>query len=284
MHRVGPSGSLEWSAAADMAWRNLVDAVDYDMDHGTVTWRPAVLKPVPDYAHEVSEFIERYPHLVDLAWVTATDAELDAVAAYKPSSGYGGVAGRMCTSGNAEIYDGGWGGHSFYGNRAALYDYRARAAGDLTPVGAAEWLEAESLANDPNGKQIIEALTAEGLADSTDEGLTRHAERIQASAAVHGMLLTGLPAYLKTLRADARGAVERLLARTGADVNNLEHQLTLARRERAAILSRVLWWNDGRSDHFLGKLAGMSHTAVANLRKPLTAAADEDQTDTAEKE
>jgi hypothetical protein len=266
MHRFNSGRALEWSAAAISAWRNLVAATDYSADDGVVTWEPAELKPVPPYMHEVSEFIERHPELVDPAWVTASDAELDAYAAYRPHSGYGGVVGRMCTH-DRELYADGYGGASFYGDRAALYAYRARAAGDLTVTEAEAWLT-----DDEHGKQVANTTVFTSLLSRrSDAELEELESHLQAAAAARGLRLVGASAWLKARRAAMRQAVEQRLARLGAECNNLEHQLTVARRHRAAELTEVLSWNDGRSDVFLGKLAGMSHTAVKNLRDRLEA-------------
>lgn len=268
MHRFTSGRALEWSAAAISAWRNLVDATDYTLDGGEVTWAPAELKPVPPYMHEVSEFIERHPELVDPAWVTASDAELDAYAAYRPGSGYGGVVGRMCDH-DRELYEDGYGGASFYGDRAALYAYRARAAGDLDLVEAEAWLE-----DDEHGQQVANSTVfTTSLARRSDAELDELAGQLQAAAAARGLRLVGAEAWLRSRRATLRQAVEQRLALLGAQCNNLEHQLTVARRHRAAELTEVLSWNDGRSDVFLGKLAGMSHTAVKNLRDRLDAEA-----------
>ncbi|MEU9796900.1 hypothetical protein AB0E27_41255 [Streptomyces sparsogenes] len=272
MHRVGPRGELEWSAAADSAWNDFQRAVEPTIDRDSVSWPEPVISPVPDWRHEAAEFLQRHPELIPAEWATASDAELDRIAAYDPPSGYRGVPGFLCTSGNHEIYEGGWGGHSFYGHRAALYAYRAQAAGDRTSTPVEQWLQTEA------GKRALDAATTEygPLADQADNRLTAFADRLQAAATVEQLLLTGVREHLNRERAAERRAVEDLLQREGSEVARLEALLKQARDRRRTHLVRVLAWTE-RSDRELGTLASMSHTAVGDLREKL--AHDDEQED-----
>lgn len=271
MHRVGPRGELEWSAAADSAWRDFERAVEPSVRRESVSWPEPVIRPVDDWRHEATEFLERHPELIPAEWATASDAELDRIAAYKPPSGYGGVAGYLCTPGNAQIYDGGWGGHSFYGDRAALYAYRAQAAGDRTSTPVEPWLQTEA------GQRALDAATKEygALAEQNDDRLDTFADRLQAAATVENLLLTGVREHLDGERAAERRAVEDLLQREGAEVARIEALLKQARDRRRTHLVRVLAWTE-RSDRDLGSWASMSHTAVGDLREKLAHPDEED--------
>ncbi|WP_431776316.1 hypothetical protein [Streptomyces cucumeris] len=273
MHRVGPRGELEWSAAADTAWHDFECATEPTIGGGTITWPEPVIKPVPKWCHEAAEFLERHPELIPAEWATASDDELDRIAAYHPKGGYGGVAGYLCTSGDREIYDGGWGGHTFLGDRTALYAYRAKAAGDRTATPAQEWLVTEA------GQKALTAATAEygPLADQHDDQLAQTAARLQAAATVENLLLHGLDEQLRHRRGADRSAVEDLLRRQGAEVARLQKLLDDARKLRRPTFVRVLGWSSERTDRVLGELAGMSHTAVGEVRRALEAAEPDEQ-------
>ncbi|MFF4607758.1 hypothetical protein ACFY12_34095 [Streptomyces sp. NPDC001339] len=272
IHRVGPRGDLEWSAAASAAWGDFEKATEPRIERGTVTWPEPVIHPVSDWRHEAAEFLERYPELIPADLATASDAELDRIAAYKPKAGYGGVAGYLSTH-DSEIYDAGWGGNSFFGNRAALYAYRTKAAGGRTQVSAEQWLGTEA------GQRAVAAATKEygALAGQSDDRLTQFAARLQAAAVVENLAVTGLTEQLQHRRAAEHRAVEDLLHREGAEVARLEGLLKEARGRRRTSLARVLAWSGDRTDRDLGALASMSHTAVGELRNALTADDDTEQ-------
>ena len=224
-----------------------------------------------------------HPNLIPVEWALASDEELDAIATWKPSHGSGGVYGRMIHG----LHETAWlevqarsgarlaAGRLLLGGRAALYAYREQAAGKLKPVAAETWLTGED-----EGKNVyVDASEELGVPiDLDDMGLTRMAERIQAGAAERGLLVTGLNAWLVERRRTGREILAKDLIGEGKEVKRLEAMLTAARGRRAATLTRILTWEDGRSDHELGRLASMSHTAVANLRDRLQAElADEDE-------
>lgn len=265
LHRVGPGADLEWSAEAATAWTDLEHGCRYTVDGtGAVAWARPRMSAVPAGRVEVADFLARNPELCDPAWATATDAELDAYAAYEPDSGYGGVPGRMCAPADVAIEE----GYTFYGHRAALYAYRAAACGDRTPVEAAVWLRTSEA-----GRSSWEAAKVVGasLADVPDCVLAHLAETFRRAAADHGVVLTGLPAYLRQERAGERAAVDETLFAAGEELKRLEELLREIRLVRNTILTRVLSWADGRDDEAIASLAAMSPAAVAEWRERLTA-------------
>ncbi|MCG6494375.1 hypothetical protein [Kitasatospora sp. A2-31] len=265
LHRVGPSGSLEWSAEAATAWTDLEQACRFTLHAtGTAAWAEPRANPVPAWRVEVADFLDRNPELCDPAWATATDAELDDWAAYEPDSGYGGVPGRVCAQAGVRIEE----GYAFYGHRAALYAYRAAACGDRTPVDAGLWLRTSEA-----GRSSWEDAKVVGasLADATDCVLNHLAETFRSAAADDGVVLTGLPAYLRQQRAEERSAVDETLAATGEELERLEELLKEVRLVRNTVLTRVLSWTDGRDDEAIARLAAMSPVAVAEWRERLTA-------------
>ncbi|WP_030239475.1 hypothetical protein [Streptomyces sp. NRRL S-350] len=265
LHRVGPAGDPEWSAEAATAWTDLEQACRYTLDAtGTVSWSEPRTRPVPGRWVEVADFLARNPELCDPAWATATDAELDAYAAWEPDSGYGGVPGRMCAPAGVRIEE----GYTFYGHRAALYAYRAAACGDLTPVEAGRWLQTSDA-----GRRTWESAKVVGasLADATDCVLDHLAETFRGAAADDGVALTGLTAYLWQQRAAERAAVDDTLAATGEELKRLEEVLKEVRLVRNTVLTRVISWTDGRGDEAIARLAAMSPVAVAEWRERLTA-------------
>ncbi|MEU9044244.1 MULTISPECIES: hypothetical protein [unclassified Kitasatospora] len=265
LHRVGRSEDPEWSAEAATAWTDLEQACRFTLDAaGTVTWAGARASRVPGWRIEVADFLARNPELCDPAWATATDAELDAYAAYEPDSGYGGVPGRMCAPVDVRIEE----GYTFYGHRAALYAYRAAACGDRTPVEAGLWLRGSEA-----GRSSWKAAKVVGasLADATDCVLSHLADTFRSAALDEGVVLTGLMAYLREQRAEERGAVDETLVATGLELKRLDEVLKEIRLVRNTILARVLSWSDGRDDEAIARLAAMSPAAVAEWRDRLTA-------------
>ncbi|MFF7990517.1 hypothetical protein ACFZDG_12100 [Kitasatospora xanthocidica] len=265
LHRVGPAEDLEWSAVAATAWTDLEQACRFTLDAaGTVTWAGPRASRVPAWRIEVADFLARNPDLCDPAWSTATDAELDAYAAYEPDSGYGGVPGRMCAPADVRIEE----GFTFYGHRAALYAYRAAACGDRTPIEARLWFRGSEA-----GRSSWEAAKVVGasLADATDCVLSHLADRFRSAALDEGVVLTGLMAYLREQRAEERAAVDETLVATGEELKRLDEVLKEIRLVRNTILTRVLSWSDGRDDGAIARLAAMSPAAVAEWRDRLTA-------------
>ncbi|MFJ9770363.1 hypothetical protein ACIRVF_03870 [Kitasatospora sp. NPDC101157] len=265
LHRVGPASDLEWSAEAATAWADLEQACRCTSDAaGAVTWAEPRTSRVRGTRVEVADFLARNPELCDPSWATATDAELDAYAAYEPESGYGGVPGRMCAPANVRIEE----GYTFYGHRAALYAYRAAACGDRTPVEAGTWFRTSEA-----GRASWEAAKVVGasLADVPDCGLSQLADTFRGAAADDGVVLTGLNAYLWQQRAEERTAVDETLAATGEELERLEGMVKELRRVRNTVLTRVLAWTDGRDDEEIARLAATTPTAVAEWRERLTA-------------
>ncbi|GHF48074.1 hypothetical protein GCM10010218_31920 [Streptomyces mashuensis] len=263
LHRVGPAGEPEWSAEAATAWDDIEQAATWATDSvGTVLWPRPRISPVPAWRIEVGAFLARNPDLCDPSWGTATDAELDAYAAYRPDSGYGGVPGRACHVADKQIAD----GFTFYGHRAALYAWRAQACADRTPTEAAAWLESTEI-----GRNTWEGAKPPGasLADVTDCVLASLAERFQNAAHEEGVVLTGLPAYLWRLRAEERAGVDQQLMFEGEEVERLEKLLKDFRAGRNRTVARVLAWADGRSDEEIARLASMSPDDVREWRARL---------------
>ncbi|WEO96573.1 hypothetical protein A6P39_022515 [Streptomyces sp. FXJ1.172] len=276
VHRVGPAEELEWSAEAATAWDDIEQAATYAFDaSGVVVWPRLRMSPVPDRRVEVGTFLARNPGLCDPSWDTATDAELDAYADYRPEpdpesgsgSGYGGVPGRICQDTGRRIEE----GYVFYGHRAALYAWRARACGDRTPTEARGWLEATE-----EGRRTWEAAKPPGatLADVPDCVLGALAERFQNAAHEEGLVLTGLPGYLWQMRAEERAAVDRQLVQEGEEVERLEGMLRDFRAARNRTVTRLLAWGDGRDDAEIARLAAVSPTCVRDWRERLTADQD----------
>ncbi|MFB7464919.1 hypothetical protein ACFCZ1_15725 [Streptomyces sp. NPDC056224] len=264
MHRTGPEGELEWSAEAATAWNDIEQAATPTFDPpGAVVWPRLGMTPAPARRVEVSAFLAANPDLCDPSWGVATDAELDAYADYRPVSGYGGVPGRMCRAADRQIED----GYTFYGHRAALYAYRAQACGDRTPMEARIWLETTEA-----GKSTWEAAKPLGatLADAPDCVLAAVAEGFQNAAHEEALVLTGLSAYLRQLRADERAAVDRQLVREGEEVERLETMLKDFRAARNRTVTRILAWADGRDDVEIARLASMPHDYVSGWRARLT--------------
>ncbi|MFJ8159954.1 hypothetical protein ACIRBY_03380 [Streptomyces sp. NPDC096136] len=263
VHRIGPHGELEWSAEAATAWDDIEHTTAHTLDPtGALHWPGLRTTPAPAWRVEVGAFLAANPELCEPSWSAAADAELDAYAAYHPDTGYGGVPGRACRAADRQIED----GFTFYGHRAALYAYRARACGDRTPTDAGAWLETTE-----SGRAAWEAAKPPGatLADVPDCVLTDLTERFQNTAHEHGLVLTGLDTYLRRLRAEERTGVEQQLAFEGAEVERLENMLKEFRAGRNRTVARILAWSDGRSDAEIARLASMSDACVGEWRARL---------------
>ncbi|MFI8456941.1 hypothetical protein [Kitasatospora sp. NPDC085464] len=265
LHRVGPGGVSEWSAEAATAWTDLEQACRFTLDAtGAVAWPDPRMSAVPAWRVEVRDFLARNPELCDPAWAAATDAELDACAAYEADSGYDGVPGLVCAAAGIRIEE----GYTFYGHRAALYAYRAAACGGRTPVEAGLWLQSSDAGRASwEGAKVVGA----SLADAPDCVLDHLAETFRGAAADDGVVLTGLAAHLRQQRAEERAAVDDTLAATGEELQRLEELLKDVRLVRNTVLTRVLSWTDGRDDEAIARLAAMSPVAVAEWRERLTA-------------
>ncbi|MCB5180876.1 hypothetical protein [Streptomyces antimicrobicus] len=264
IHRIGPAGELEWSAEAATAWDDVEQATTHSFDPSGRLVRPAPrTTPTPAWRVEVGAFLALNPDLCETSWAVATDAELDAWADYRPPTGYGGVPGRMCHAAGRRLEE----GFTFYGHRAALYAYRAQACGDRTPTEARVWLETTE-----TGRGAWEAAKPLGatLADVPDCVLASLAEGFQNAAHAEGLVLTGLPAYLRGLRAEERSAVDRQLVREAEEVERLEHVLKDFRAARNRTVTRILAWSDGRSDAEIARLASMPEDHVSGWRARLT--------------
>ncbi|GGS81694.1 MULTISPECIES: hypothetical protein [Streptomyces] len=263
IHRTGPDEELEWSAEAATAWEDIERVATHTFQvSGAVDWPRLRTAPVPPWRVEVGAFLESNPDLCDPAWAVATDAELDAFADYRPDSGYGGVPGRVCLAAGRQIED----GFTFYGHRAALYAHRARACGGRTPTDARTWLETTEA-----GRSAWEAAKPLGatLADVPDCVLSLLAEGFHSAAQEEGLALMGLPAHLRTLRAEEREAVDRQLVREGEEVERLENVLREFRAARNRTVTRILAWADGRSDEEIARLASTSADLVGDWRARL---------------
>ncbi|MEW1635414.1 hypothetical protein AB0469_15215 [Streptomyces sp. NPDC093801] len=268
IHRIGPDGELEWSAEAATAWDDIEHTTTHTLDPtGTLHWPGPRTTPTPAWRVEVGAFLAANPELCDPSWAVAGDAELDAYADYHPATGYGGVPGRACHTAERQIED----GFTFYGHRAALYAYRAQACGDRTPTDARTWLETTE-----TGRATWETARPPGatLADVPDCVLTDLTDRFQNAAREHGLVLTGLAAYLRLLRAEERAGVDRQLVFEGREVERLENMLKDFRAGRNRTVTRILAWSDGRSDAEIARLASMPDEHVGEWRARL----NDDQT------
>ncbi|MFD0723103.1 hypothetical protein [Streptomyces globosus] len=268
IHRCGPAGELEWSAEAATAWEDIERVATHAFPASReVVWPRLLMTPAPAWRVEVGAFLESNPDLCDPAWESATDAELDAYADFRPESGYGGVPGRVCLAAGRQIED----GFTFYGHRAALYAHRARAWDGRTPMDACTWLERTEA-----GRRTWEAAKPLGatLADVPDCVLSMLADSFQSAAQEEGLALMGLPAYLRRLRAEEREAVDRQLVREGEEVERLENMLRDFRAARNRTVTRILTWADGRTDEEIARLASTSPECVGDWRARL----GEDQT------
>ncbi|MFG2666458.1 hypothetical protein ACGFY6_19720 [Streptomyces sp. NPDC048387] len=262
LHRVGPD-EAEWSAEAATAWDDIEQAATPVFDpSGGSPWPALHTTPVPPWRVEVGAFLASNPGLCDPSWGLATDAELDAYADYRPESGYGGVPGRMCSTAGRQIEE----GFTFYGHRAALYAYRARACGDRSPADAAVWLETTE-----TGRNAWEAARppAASLADVPDCVLGFLAEEFQNAAHADGLALMGLDAYLRRLRAEERSAVDRQLVREAAEIERLETMVKDFRAARNRTVTRILAWADGRTDEEIARLASLPDGYVGDWRARL---------------
>ncbi|GLX16592.1 hypothetical protein [Streptomyces lavendulae] len=263
IHRIGPEGELEWSAEAATAWDDIEHAATPAFDpSGELRWPRPRTTPVPAWRVEVDAFLAANPELCEPSWAVAPDAELDAYADYRPATGYGGVPGRTCHAAERHIED----GFTFYGHRAALYAYRARASGGRTPTDARTWLETTEA-----GRSTWEAARPPGatLADVPDYVLTDLTDRFQNSAREHGLVLTGLDTYLRNLRAGERAGVDQQLRFEGREVERLENLLKEFRAGRNRTLTRILAWSDGRSDAEIAGLASLPDEHVTQWRARL---------------
>ncbi|MFH7594155.1 hypothetical protein WDV06_03505 [Streptomyces racemochromogenes] len=264
IHRIGPEGDLEWSAEAATAWDDIEQAATPAFDpSGELLWPRPHTTPVPAWRVEVDDFLTANPELCEPSWGLATDEELDAYADYRPPSGYGGVPGRVCLAADRRMED----GFTFYGHRAALYAYRARACGDRAPTDARTWLETTEA-----GRDTWEAAKPLGatLADVPDCVLGSLAERFQGAAHEHGLALTGLSAHLRRLRDEERAAVDRQLVFEGEEVERLENALKEFRAARNRTMTRILAWSDGRGDAEIARLASLPDAYVSDWRARLT--------------
>ncbi|MFF4364701.1 hypothetical protein [Streptomyces sp. NPDC001594] len=263
IHRIGPEGELEWSAEAATAWDDIEQAATPAFDpSGELRWPRPRMTPVPAWRVEVGAFLDANPELCEPSWAVAADAELDAYADYHPTTGYGGVPGRICHLAGRHIED----GFTFYGHRAALYAYRAQASGNRTPTDARAWLETTE-----TGKSTWEAAKPPGanLADVSDCVLIDLTDRFQNTAREHGLVLTGLDTYLRTLRAEERAGVDRQLRFEGEEVERLENLLKDFRAGRNRTVARILAWSDGRGDAEIARLASLPDEHVSQWRARL---------------
>ncbi|MFJ2823583.1 hypothetical protein ACIO7M_21050 [Streptomyces toxytricini] len=263
IHRTGPAGELEWSAEAATAWEDIERVATHTFPASReVVWPRLLMTPAPAWRVEVGDFLESNPDLCDPVWESATDAELDAYADFRPESGYGGVPGRVCLAAGRQIED----GFTFYGHRAALYARRARAWDGRTPMDARTWLERTEA-----GRRTWEAAKPLGatLADVPDCVLSMLADGFQSAAQGEGLALMGLPAYLRRLRAEEREAVDCQLVREGEEVERLENMLREFRAARNRTVARILTWADGRTDEEIAHLASTSPECVGDWRARL---------------
>ncbi|WP_370193151.1 hypothetical protein [Streptacidiphilus sp. MAP5-52] len=143
------------------------------------------------------------------------------------------------------------------GVRAWMHGFRQQKAGDLVPVDAEVW---DGIA--------VHALHIRD--DSTVAERQRVERRAVDAAAAVGVKLLGVTEWstdqLRQRRAEIRAELEEL----GARIGELEKDLKPAKALRRAKVSRVLAWQEyGDTDSAVGRLAGLSHTAVGALREVL---------------
>lgn len=96
------------------------------------------------------------------------------------------------------------------------------------------------------------------------------AEGFQNSAHEEGLVLTGLDAHLRRLRAEERSAVDQQLVREAEEAERLENMLKDFRAARNRTVTRILAWSDGRSDGEIARLASMPDDYVSDWRARLT--------------
>ncbi|MEU5838620.1 hypothetical protein ABZ820_33810 [Streptomyces diacarni] len=148
------------------------------------------------------------------------------------------------------------------GRRAWLHQYRRAAADGREPVDIRWWP-----GNGVHAHRVQDT--------STDEDLEAITTRAVQDAAAQGIKLVGTTGWAAELRTQRRTEVRDQLAAIGAEITETEAKLKPKKQQRRAVLARVLSWGTVESDSHLGRLSGLSHTAVRSLRDALTDETDD---------
>ncbi len=141
------------------------------------------------------------------------------------------------------------------GVRAWLYHHRHQQLAPLTPMDAHAWYTIREL---PIG------------ADATDEEVARAADHAQQQAQASEVYLLDIEGYLLQRRMVLRDAVRDDLTDAGRAVTLAENELKRARRQRSALLARVIAWDaPPDTDTRLAERAGITRQAINQFRGQL---------------
>ncbi|KAB7833530.1 hypothetical protein [Streptomyces mobaraensis] len=259
---VPGTGAKDWTPRAFDAARRLRHLIDRRPYRGTEYDFPHAQG---SYVVAAGDFFQVFPSLVQHEWAEATGEALE-----RAIEGVHQAALRITAVEHLErlipvtltgkkLPDGQYGPVTsviIVGTRAWLHTYRQQQAGDLTPMDTARWDGAPG-----------HALHVQD--DSSDADLQAVAERALRDAAGQGIKLLGVDSWAENLRAERRTAVRRQLEALGADIGEMEKSLKPMKQRRKVLVTRVLGWDEQDTDSSLGRLAGMSHTAVGDIREAL---------------
>ncbi|MDF4254670.1 hypothetical protein [Streptomyces sp. WMMB303] len=142
------------------------------------------------------------------------------------------------------------------GVRSWLHHYRRQQADGLEPVDVRWW--------DASG------VHAHRIQDTTDDDELRQiTARAVKEAAAQGIKLLGTDRWAEDLRRARRTDIREQLAAIGAEISETEAKLKPKKKQRRALLARVLTWDTEATDSGLGRISGLSHTAVRSMRDAL---------------
>ncbi|MFF9594229.1 hypothetical protein ACF1FX_34490 [Streptomyces sp. NPDC014646] len=264
---VAGTTGLDWTARAYHACRKAEHIIGRRPYRGTEDDFPYRLG---FYTADADAVLRAFPSLIAPGWAACTDQELQDAAGGLESRLY-----QLCLN-NSEALEtaieisvpgtrlpADRPGRPvtevrLHGARAWLHAYRRDQAAGLTPMDAARWDGAAH-----HALHIAD--------DTTDDDLTHVITSAKRDAAAQGVKLLGTTRWAHNLRTDRRNAVRAQLDTVRDEINALEAQIKPARQRRAVLVTRVLGWGEGDTDSGLGRAAGLSHTAVANLRAALDA-------------
>lgn len=140
------------------------------------------------------------------------------------------------------------------GTTAYLCGLREQLANGRTVIDAARWFEAN-----PVPAELI---------DLSHTELAAEARRINDRLAESGVLVVGIRDWALSNRGQLRDRVRRQLVELGRDAADKAREARAAKQRRNALINRVLTWGESvDTDTAVGKLAGMSHTAIGTLRR-----------------
>ncbi|NUU20304.1 MAG: hypothetical protein HOV68_02135 [Streptomycetaceae bacterium] len=268
--QVPGTSARDWTCAAWDAYKRACHLVDRRPQRGTQYDFPYERSLMVDAADLFAEF----PELVHSGWAELSDAALDDTvttitkhqlydlkrdpsAAARLHALAERTAGRPLPPDRSVTF-------AVFGVRAWLYSFRARQAHGRAPVDAARWTGGTALA--PRVR-----------ADLADTELDTIAAEAVATAAADGVKLLGARAWLLSMRAERRREVRAELARTAEEIAALEARLKPTKVRRRALLTGILaWGEESDTDAALARAAGLSHTAVRNVRETLNHDEDAD--------